>query len=144
MARLLLKRTLNGFVPADEASAEAARRFEIGQTYKGDVVKPRNLKTHRRYWALVDLIYQNSDQFKSKDQVHQYLKIRAGHSTTIISKSTGELFHVADSISFDTLDDIQFYEVYKRMLDVVVQDILPGVQVDAVQYEIEKLCGVAA
>lgn len=90
------------------------------------------------------MIHQNTDQFSSTEQVHQFLKIRAGHCDSIVSKATGEIYLVAKSINFDALDDVEFWPIYQRMLDVVAEDILPGIDIDAVKYEIEKLCGVAA
>ena len=41
MARMYLRKTLSGFVPADEMSVETAKRFKVGETYKADIVKPR-------------------------------------------------------------------------------------------------------
>ncbi len=144
MGDLYLKRTLSGFSAADESTAEAIRSYKLGETYRATVVKPRNLKNHRRWWALCNLIYQNTDQYKSVDQVHDHLKILAGHCTQIVSKSTGEVYLVADSISFGSLDEAQFQEVFGRAVKAVSEHILPGIEVDAVQYEIEKLIGVAA
>lgn len=144
MAELYLKRTLSGFSPADEASSDAMKSYKIGETYRADVVKPRNLKNHRRWWALCNLIYQNTEQYKSVDQVHDHLKILAGHCTQIVSKSTGEVYLVADSIAFGRLDEAQFQEVFGRAVNAVVEHILPGIEVDSVSLEIERICGVAA
>jgi hypothetical protein len=144
VADLFLKRTLAGFSAADEASADAIKRYKLGDTFRATVVKPRNLKNHRRWWALCNLIYQNSDQFKSADQVHDYLKILAGHCSQIVSKSTGEVYLVADSISFGSLDEIQFQDVFSRATKAVAEHILPGINLDDVSYEIERLCGFAA
>ncbi len=144
MADLYLKRTLAGFSAADESTADAMRSYKLNEVFRASVVKPRNLKNHRRWWALCNLIYQNSDQFNSADQVHDYLKILAGHCSQIVSKSTGEVFLVADSISFGSLDEVQFQDVFGRAVKAVSEHILPGIDVDSVQYEIEKLCGIAA
>lgn len=144
MADLYLKRTLTGFSAADEPSADAMRSYKVGDTYRATVVKPRNLKNHRRWWALCTLIYQNSDSFKSAEQVHDYLKILAGHCSQIVSKSSGEVYLVADSISFGSLDEIQFQEVFGRAVKAVGEHILPGISSDDVTYEIEKICGWAA
>lgn len=144
MADLFLKRTLSGFAPADEASSDAMKSYKIGDTFRASVVKPRNLRNHRRWWALCNLIYQNSDQYKSVDQVHDHLKILAGHCTQIVSKSTGEVYLVAESISFGKLDEAQFQEVFQRAVIAVTEHIIPGIDTDDVVYEIEKLCGLAA
>lgn len=142
MARLYLKKTLTGFAPADEQSAELARKYNLGETYRADVCRPRETTSLRRYWALINLVLMNSDEFKTKEQLHAYLKIRAGHATPIVSKKTGEIFLVPNSIDFDTLDEAQFLDVWSKIIDVVCAEILPGVQASEMQYEIEKICGL--
>lgn len=144
MAKLHLKRTLGGFQPADDLSAETAKRFKVGETFKAEVVKPRSRKTLGRYWVLCQMILDNTETFRSKEQVSDYLKIRTGHSTSIVAKSTGEIFHVANSIDFDSLDETQFQDFWQRVCDVVVEDILPGITQSEIEYEIQKLVGIAA
>jgi hypothetical protein len=144
MARLHLKRTIGGFSFADDMSVETAKKFKVGETYTAEVKKPRSLKTLGRYWVLCQLILDNTEQFRSKEQVSDYLKIRVGHSTSIVSKSTGEIFHVANSIDFDHLDETQFQDFWQRVCDVVTTDILPGITQREIEYEIAKIVGIAA
>lgn len=144
MAEVYLRRTLSGFVPDDEASAAIVKGYRLNEVYRANVVKPRSLKNHRRWWALCSLIYQNSDQYKSAEQVHDHLKILAGHCTQIVSKTTGEVYLVADSIAFGRLDEAQFQDVFGRAIKAVAEHILPGIQIDEVSLEIERICGLAA
>jgi hypothetical protein len=144
MAKLLLKRTLNGFAPADDMAVEAAKRFKLGEVYRAEVVRPRSRKTLARWWVLCQMILDNSDTFRSKEQVSDYLKIRTGHSTSIVARGSGEIFHVANSIDFDSLDETQFADLWQRACDVVVEDLLPGITQHDVEYEIGKIIGIAA
>lgn len=144
MAELFLRRTLGGFAAADEATQDAMRSYRINEVYRANVVKPRDLKNHRRYWALVNLVYQNTEGYKSPDQLHQHLKILAGHCSPVVSKATGETFLIADSISFGSMDEPEFQAFWSRCITAVSEHILPGIEVDAVAYEVEKLIGVAA
>jgi hypothetical protein len=141
---LHLKKTLGGFELADEMSVENSKRFKVGEVYRADVVKPRSRKTLARYWVLCQMILDNTETFRSKEQISDYLKIRTGHSTSIVSNSTGEIFHVANSINFDELDETQFQDFWQRVCDVVVADILPGITQHEIEYEIAKIVGVAA
>lgn len=144
MAKMYLKRTIGGFSPADDMSVETAKKFKVGEQYRAEIVKPRSRKTLGRYWVLIDMIYSNTDMFASKRVLHDYLKIRAGHSVTIVSQSTGELYHIADSIDFDTLSEDQFQDVWSKVCDVVCADILPGITQPELENEVSKLVGVAA
>lgn len=144
MARILLRKTLNGFQPADDMSVEVAKRFKIGETYRAEVVKPRSRKTLGRYWVLCQMILDNTEMFRSKEQVSDYLKIRTGHSTSIVAKKTGEIFHVANSINFDEVDEAEFQDFWSRACDVVADDILPGITESEINYEVQKIVGLAA
>jgi hypothetical protein len=143
MARFLLRRTLSGWIEADDASRAAARKFNVGDTYKADIVKPRSLKALNRYWALVDIILDNTDMFKAKEQVSDYLKLASGHCSPFMQRSTGEVYLLPNSINFDSLGEDEFQEVWSRIIDVVCKDILPGVTEDEINVEIQKLCGLA-
>ena len=144
MVTLLLKRQLNGFALADQASVDIAKQFKIGEIYRAQLVKPRSRKALSRYWVLCEMILDNTEMFRSKKQVSDYLKIRIGHSTSIIAKSSGEIFMIPDSINFDALDEVEFADVWRRVCEVVCQDILPGITPLEVENEIAKIVGIAA
>lgn len=144
MARMYLRKTLNGFSPADDMSVETAKKFKVGEQYRAEIVKPRSRKTLGRYWVLCQMILDNTELFRSKEQVSDYLKIRTGHSTSIVAQKTGEIFHVANSIDFDSMCEAEFAELWRRVCDVVVEDILPGITQNEIEYEIQKIVGLAA
>lgn len=141
---MALRRTLSGFSAADEHAQELIKKFPVGETFRGEIVKPRSRKTLGRYWVLCQMILDNTEMFRSKEQVSDYLKIRTGHSTSIVAAKTGEIFHVANSIDFDSLDETQFQEFWSRACDVVAEDILPGITESELNYEVQKIVGMAA
>lgn len=144
MAKMYLRKILNSFVPADDMSIETAKKFKAGETFRAEIVKPRSRKTLGRYWVLCQMILDNTEMFRSKEQVSDYLKIRTGHSTSIVAQKTGEIFHVANSIDFDSLCEAEFAALWSRVCDVVVEDILPGITQHEIEFEIQKLVGIAA
>jgi hypothetical protein len=144
MANLFLTRTLAGFAPADQDSADAIKGYKIGEVYRAGIVKPRIHKNNGRWWKLCELIRDNTEGYASKEQVSDHIKILCGHTTTVHSKLTGEMYHLPNSISFSALDEIEFQDVWKRAVHAVDEHILPGVGEDQIKYEVEKLLGLAA
>lgn len=144
MADLLLKRTLAGFAAGDEASANLMRKYEIGQTYKATVRKPRIGVDHRRYWKLLSVVCENSEQFESVELLHEYVKLRTGHCSPILIKSTGEIVLVPRSISFTAMDQVQFEDFWQRVVKLVCTEVLPGLSEDELQLEVMRLVGIAA
>jgi hypothetical protein len=141
--KVALARTLSGWAPGDDEAIRVSRRWEPGEIVIVDLKKTRVYKSLKRYQALLTLVFENSPKFKSRDQVHQYLKIRAGHATRIEIEGTDQVLLLADSIDYDTLDELEFQEVWSRVKDVVCDDIIPGLKKPELELEILKLCGLA-
>jgi hypothetical protein len=144
VADVYLKRTLGGFTPADQESADSMKGYKVGDTYRAKIVKERLHKNNARWWKLCEIIRDNTEGYASKEQVSDHIKILCGHTTTVHSKLTGEMYHLPNSISFSALDEIEFQEVWKRAVHAVDEHILPGVGEDQIRYEVEKLMGLAA
>lgn len=123
MARIYLKRTLTGFVPADEPSAEACKKFKQGHAYRADVVKPRNYKHHKLCMALLNLTYENlpekyAQSYASFDQFRYAVALESGHSEAFVTLE-GQILTVPRSISYDEIpDDAEFGVVMAAMMTV--------------------------
>lgn len=143
MARIYLTKTLQGLAPADDEARDHLKKYNIGNTLAADVVKPREHRSLRRYWAMIKIVQENTDRFESRQVLHEYLKLRAGHFTAITS-ADGEVFKIANSLDYATLDETGFQEVWARIVDVVANEILPGIEIDSLELEIQRVCGLAA
>lgn len=143
MTTVALTRTLSGLSPADDAATHVLQKIKAGETVQAEIRRPRSNKNLRRWWALCRLIYENSDQYRSQEQVHDHLKILAGHCQQIVSKSTGEVYLIADSIAFSRLDEDEFQDVWVRAVKAVTEHILPGVTAPEIENEILRLIGAS-
>lgn len=143
MAAILVKRTLSGLAPADDAAAAVLRRIDLGTVMLADVRRPRNLSAHRRWWALVNMIYANSDIYPSPDVAHCHLKLLAGCADAVALKGTGEIVMVPKSMSFSAMDETEFQAVWQRAVKAVVERILVGVTEPEIEREILNLIGAS-
>lgn len=119
MARLYLKRTLTGFEPADEPSRQTWKRYKLGEVYRSDVVKPRNYRFHCLCFALLNLTFENQEQYLP-EQFNMFRKavtLQAGHYEEYIDLD-GEIRKEVRSISYDELDDIGFERLFPKMMEV--------------------------
>jgi O-acetyl-ADP-ribose deacetylase (regulator of RNase III) len=139
-----MRRTVAGLTPDDDAARDALRRVQIGEIVRVDVQRPRSHKNLRRWWALCNLITQNSDTIKSPEQAHDLLKIMAGHCTHIVSQSTGEVYQIADSIAFGRISEDEFQDVWQRAVKAVTEHILPGITDEDLEREILQIIGAAS
>lgn len=115
--KIYLKRTLTGFVPADEASADATRKYKVGEVYRADVVKPRSYQHHKLCMALLNLTYENQERYQSFDVFRKAVAFAAGHVNEYPSID-GEIICEAGSLSYDALDEVQFTAVMTAMMTV--------------------------
>ena len=120
MARLYLKRTLSGFAPADEPSADIARKFKVGEIYRADIVKPRSYAHHKLCMALLNLTYSNQERYGNFDDFRKAVAMAAGHSREYVGID-GEIWREAGSLSYDALDEVEFTRVMAAMMTVCAQ-----------------------
>lgn len=123
MAEGYLRKTLTGYVPADEATAAIHRKHKVGEVYRGTIVKPRNYQHHKLAMALLNLTFTNlpenlERQYPTFDVFRYAIAEAAGHAETYPTLD-GELRVRARSISYDAIpDDVEFGQVIAAMMTV--------------------------
>lgn len=133
--KITLVKQLNGqFKLAYDSDFEQAKKIKTGEFYEFSYSKPRNYMFHKKFFALVELVYQNQEAYRNKDDLREDLTIDAGFYRTTINLQGNEI-KKAQSISFAQMDEIEFNEFYNRFIDAVVrwlkidkQDLIDNIQ----------------
>lgn len=136
MARLYLRRTLTGFAPADEPSAEVWKKYKLGEVYRADCVKPRSYAHHKLIMALLNLTYENQERYTSFEVFRKAVAFAAGHVIEYPSLD-GEVIREADSLSYDRLDEIEFTQVASAMMTVCAH-ILGDMDLQELEGEVSR------
>lgn len=115
-----VKNTFRGLIPMYDSDLENKKKLKIDQEYLVTVKMPRNIKFHRKMFALYNLVFQNQETYTFLDDLRRDITIEAGfyRERTDIN---GEVRKEAESISFASMDDDVFSELYNRSLDVIVK-----------------------
>lgn len=113
----LYQKTLGGLRPVGECKAYP--KIKLGDTIEIDIKIPRNVLLHRKFFALINLAFQNQDNYKDPDKLRKDLIKSAGYLHEETNYITGEVTYEADSISFASMDDIAFGNLYNAVLDQV-------------------------
>ena len=103
------------FVPMPE-SEEDSKKIQVGEIRKFTVVKQRNLKFHRKYFALLNLVAENSNY--TKDGLLIIIKHYFKMYDKIITPKGTELYNY-HSISFDKMDQYEFEKFFNDTLDIL-------------------------
>lgn len=134
MTDLVLTKAPSGaLLPADSAAQEYIARLKVGQALHGKFTRQRNPRFHRKAFALFKLAfdawdspaleYRGQPVAKDFDRFRRDLTILAGHYEAV-TNLRGEIRLEAKSLSFGAMDDDEFAEVYRGILNVVWSKVL--------------------
>lgn len=134
---IYLTRTIRSLEGADEHAKEAMRRWKIGETLRCTVKKPRSYRNHKRYFALITIVWENLPEqyharWPSMEVFRKAVQIAAGHVDEIITLD-GEVQLIPRSIAYDSLDEMEFSKVFSETMVVCAK--LLG---DAGMHELEE------
>ncbi len=131
MKAVLLKTPhgLRGATPDDQAMwAKFKRKLETmkeGGWLRFEWSTPRNGKHHRKFFALVHLVMENSERYATENEALVAIKLAAAYFDPHIDPRTGEVIPVVRSISYDAMEQEEFDKFYSAAIDGVLQTILP-------------------
>lgn len=119
--KLFCKNTLSGLQPLYPSDVDEKKKLKLGEMYEVEIKHPRNIGLHKKFFALINIGWENSDLDMPFETYRKYITMKAGYFKTYTTdKGT---FYDAESISFSSMDQIQFEEVYDRVLNVIIKDI---------------------
>ncbi len=119
--KLYVKNTLTGLVPMYPADLDEKKRLRLGEEYEVSIRRPRNVKFHRLFFALLNLGHQNTQMELPFEAYRRWAVMKAGF-VKVYNTPKGQLFE-PESIAFANMDEDRFKQVYDRVLDVIVDDI---------------------
>jgi hypothetical protein len=114
----LIKTLGNNFKVAYNSDYEIAKKIPVNEPIEYEWKKKRNYKFHKKFFALIDLVYENQEQFNNKELLRKQLTIKAGFYDTFFDIDGVEQ-REAHSISFASMDENEFQELYARFIDAV-------------------------
>lgn len=87
------------------------------QDYEVEIKKKRNYLFHKKYFALINLCFENQDIFEDIDDLRYYLTMKSGYVKQI---NTGKgIMPIPKSISFSKMDEIEFEDLYQKTINTV-------------------------
>lgn len=119
--RLLCRNTISGLVPIYPSDQDEKRKLKLGNDYIVEVTNPRNIGFHKKFFALLNIGYENTDLDMPFDTYRKYILMKAGYVKTY--QTPKGVFYDAESISFANMPQDKFEEVYSRVLDKIIKDL---------------------
>ena len=133
MTLAYLKKLPYGFIPEITLNEPGVfDRVKSGEVIKVEFSKPRNTDFHRKYFALLNIGF---DAFEPKTRhkgatvdknfnlFRKDVIIQAGFYTVTVNLN-GELRLIAESISFASMGEAKFNNLYNKSVNVILQKVL--------------------
>ena len=110
--------------PVDMIGVEALDGVPKGTVVKVKWTRPRNVGHHRKFFALIDVVFQAQSRFATKDDLLDALKVALGHYA-VWRVGSREILR-PKSISFAAMDQDAFQQFYDSAVKVIVESLLPN------------------
>jgi hypothetical protein len=121
------RRSVAGWVPADEEAQEIFEGFRVGEFARFKAPKVRNPRFHRKFFALIRLCVQNTEGWDTQS-LREYVAVETGWFTPYtIPVLPGVVLKRAKSISFAKMDDLAFERFFTRAMDVLLEKVVPHI-----------------
>lgn len=122
--KLNLLNTPSGLKPLYDEDYEEKRKLKLGVVYSAEIRIPRNYQFHKKFFALLNTAWaylpeRTQKGFRSVDGFRQYLTVAAGHYDTFFSPSRKEFVEIPKSISFGSMSEEEFEELYENVYRVI-------------------------
>lgn len=120
MTKIALIRTLSGFKPAYDSDFELSKNIKLGEIYEYEFKRPRNYNFHKKFFALVNMVFQNQEIYTNFEHLRKDLIVESGNYE-IRHDLHGVEIYEAKSISFAQMDENEFHLLYNSVIDVIVK-----------------------
>lgn len=151
MKELVLTKAAGGvLVPIDPQAAEFIAKMKTGAAVRATVKLQRNPKFHRKYFALLNLAfdawepaentYKGHVVGKNFDQFRNDIICLAGFYE-MATNLKGEVRVTAKSISFASMDQAEFDDLYNATVNVILKHVLTNYDREQLDEVMERLTG---
>jgi len=114
-------------IPMHDEDSEKLNNVKNGALMLAEITQPRNPRFHKLFFAMLNFVYQYWEPVSAKigdieaeknfERFRKDLLVLAGFRTAVVNIK-GEARYEAKSISFGSMDDTEFHEVYRQVFAV--------------------------
>lgn len=128
----------NKLVAADPVGFESLEAMREGEYVTAKLTRTRNPGHHRKFFALLNIVYEAQERFATMEQLLNFVKIATGHCD-VMEIIKGKPIYVPRSISFAKMDQAAFEQFYNSVVKLIVTKILPGVDSDDLERQVLEI-----
>jgi len=115
----LTKLNTGDYRPTYSSDLDESAKVKVGEEIRG--TRARNVKHHRKCFALIKLGFDNQDKFTDISIYRMVLTIKAGFVVWVDGKDKKK-YPLPESISFESMSQRRFDEFYSAILTVIMAE----------------------
>lgn len=119
MKVLVIKQFDHSLKPAFDSDLEKMKKLKVGELYEIEYKKPRNILHHRKFFGLLNVVFENQEIYNNIDIMREELTKACGEYDTYTNHKGIECYK-AKSLSFASMCQVDFDLFYSKFLDVVI------------------------
>ena len=116
----VIKQLNNTLKVAYNSDYELIKKLKLNTEYQVEIKQPRNYRFLKKFFALINMVYENQETYNNIDDLRHDLIVSAGYYRKTINMQGVEVKR-ANSVSFSKMNETQFSELYNSVIDVVVK-----------------------
>jgi hypothetical protein len=132
---ITLCKRMSSLIPVDDEGKEALNSVGQGELVRVKLTKARNLKHHRKFFSMLQLVFENQERFPTLDHLLTAVKIEAGLYHDVPIEVSGKLVYLPKSISFAKMDQCAFDDFYMKAISACCR-LLPHLNADDIEQEV--------
>jgi len=141
MAKIFVVKTFdNHLVPSSDTDYERIKNLKSGEIYRAEIHKPRNIRFHRKFFALLQYTLDSQEQYQNLEDLRIEIELKCGNYNEHIT-TKGKIVYIPKSIAFDKMDELTFEELYNKAIDVVLKDFIVGDTEENINEQVNRIMG---
>lgn len=135
MSEVVLCKRLTSLIPVDDEGKEALDGIGQGELVKVKITKARNLKHHKKFFSMLQLVFQNQEKFPTLRHLLTAVKLEAGWYEDGPVDFRGRPQYLPKSISFAKMDQTEFDDFYVQAIAACCR-LLPHLNAQDIEQEV--------
>lgn len=126
--------------PSSPRDAALLAAFGVGEILEVALRKPRSAAHHRKFFALMQLVFENQERYDTIADLLVEVKLKCGHYREHLT-TKGRLIYVPKSLSFEAMGQEEFGVLYSKAIDVILTHFLPTWGEDDLNAHVDRILG---
>lgn len=113
--------------PFDQEAADIISKWKQGDFVLVNAKRPRSYEHHKRYFALLNILLEETEIFNDIEEAQTYFKIKAGIYKTV--EIDGKFYPMVGSINFSQMNEDAFGIFFNKAVQIAL-NVLPVDEVE--------------